>query len=137
MQCSSVSVSIHYISHFFALQICIHKFVYIPSGRSIHIQWPLFRFFIFQFLFIYITFTFSLESSKRPNMCYIFLKAWDSRISNMTFPCVMNVVKVMKVMKVMAHGTWHVLPFNWSPGPQDPGPYPGQFVVSGSSRCHF
>ena len=25
---------------------------------------------------------------KRPNMCYIFWKAWDSRISNMTFPCI-------------------------------------------------
>ena len=27
--------------------------------------------------------------------------AQESRISNMTFPCVMNLVKVMKVMKVM------------------------------------
>ena len=40
-----------------------------------------------------------------------FLKAWDSRISNMTFLCVMNdmqlmkVMKVMEVMKIMTHGT--------------------------------
>ena len=37
-----------------------------------------------------------------------FLKAWDSRISNMTFLCVMNdmqLMKVMEVMKIMTHGT--------------------------------
>ena len=36
-------------------------------------------------------------------------KAWDSRISNMTFPCVMN---VLKAMKVMAHGKWRIIKHN-------------------------